>query len=136
MSTAIEDARALPGETVHDQDGQKIGPITHLYALGEDDSVMWVTVEASIGIGDKRQLFVPLARLKHERGELSVPYSAQHVQGSPQVEPVDELSEGDDHALRAYYAIGYADQELRTDNDSYASQVPEAGGLPRRLESP
>ena len=41
---------------------------------------------------------MPLARLKHENDELRVPYSTQHVQGSPEVEPGEELSEGDDQA--------------------------------------
>jgi len=125
MASAIEDVSSLPGETVCDQDGLKIGKVKQLYSAGDEDAVMWVTVETSLGIGNKRLVFIPLARLKHERDELRVPYSAQHVQSSPEVDAGEQLSKGDDQALRDYYAIGLGDQELRTDNDSYAGQVPD-----------
>ncbi len=55
------------------------------------------------------------------------------MQGSPEVEPSDELSDGDDRMLRDYYAVDHADFEQRTDNDSYASRVPDAEGQPRKL---
>src|SRR5690348_12061210 len=116
MASAIEDVGKLPGETVCDQDGAKIGKVKRLYSSGEDGAVMWVTVEASLGIANKREVFVPLARLKQEHDELRVPYSARHVQSAPEIEAGDELSEGDDRALRDYYAIDLADQEVRTDN--------------------
>jgi hypothetical protein len=133
MASAIEDTGSLPGETVCDQDGLRIGKVKGLYSVGDGDSVMWVTIETSLGIGNKREVFVPLARLKHEHDELRVPYSTQHIQGCPEVEPGEELSEGDDQALRAFYSIGFADQELRTDNESYAGQVPDEEGSARRV---
>jgi hypothetical protein len=135
MASAIDDVSSLPGETVSDQDGLKIGKITQLYALGDQDSVMWVTIETSLGIGNERKVFVPLARLKHERGELRVPYSVQHIQSVPEIEPGEELSEGDDRTLRDFYSIDLADQELRTDNESYANRVPDGDGASRRVES-
>jgi hypothetical protein len=133
MASGIDDVRSLPGQTVSDQDGLKIGKIQQLYALGGDESVMWVTIKTSLGIGRDRQVFVPLARLKHEQGEVRVPYSVQHIQSAPEVEPDEELSEGDDRALRDFYSIDLADQELRTDNESYANRVPDEGGAPRRV---
>jgi hypothetical protein len=135
MASAIDDVSTLPGETVSDQDGRKIGKIKHLYSGGEGGAVMWVTVEISLGIGKKREVFVPLARLKHERDELRVPYSYQHIQNAPEVEPERELSEGQDRALRDYYSIDLGDQELRTDNDSYAGQVPEEDGAARQIDA-
>jgi ribosomal 30S subunit maturation factor RimM len=135
MASAIEDVSGLPGETVSDQDGMKIGKIKQLYSAGDGESVMWVTVETSIGIANKREVFVPLARLKHEDEELRVPYTAQHIQSAPEVDADGELSEADDRALRDYYSIDLADQELRADNDSYAGQVPEEQGNPRRIDA-
>lgn len=55
------------------------------------------------------------------------------VQGAPEVEPSDELSEEDDRMLRDYYAIDHADFEVRTDNDSYAARVPDAEGQVRKI---
>lgn len=134
MASAIEDPSSLPGEALSDQYGRKIGEVKHVYGVGDGGSPMWVTVETSAGVGDKRLVFVPLARLKHEQDQLRVPYTLQHIQESPEVEAEDELSEEQDRALRNYYAIGLADQEVRTDNESYAAQVPDAEGQPRRLQ--
>jgi len=114
---------------------RKIGPIKDLYTVHDEDTPMWVSVETTIGIADKRVVFVPIARLKEEDDEIRVPYTAQRVQSSPEVEPEDELSSETDRILRDFYAIDHADQEIRTDNDSYAANVPEAGGEPRKASS-
>lgn len=135
MASAIEDVQSLPGETVCDQDGLKIGKIKQLYSAGDGDAVMWVTVETTLGVGNKRLVFIPLGRLKQERDELRVPYSTQHVQSSPEVEAGEQLLEGDDQALRAFYSIGLGDQEVRTDNDSYAGQVPDGEGPAERIDA-
>ena len=134
MASAIEDPNSLPGETLSDQEGLKIGKVKRLYSVEGGDSVMWVTVETSLGVGKKREAFVPLARIKHEHDKVRVPYSTQHIQKSPEVEAGEELSQGDDQALRAYYSIGFADQELRTGNESYANQVPEEEGTLQQVE--
>lgn len=134
MASAIEDVSSLPGEAVSDQDGNKIGKVKEVYGVGEDGSPMWVTVETSTGVARTRLVFVPLARLKQEHGELRVPYSGQHLLGSPEVSAEGELSSEDERALRDFYAIDLADQEVRTDNESYAAQVPEEEGEARRVE--
>ena len=135
MASAIEDVSSLPGETVNDQDGRKIGEVQEIYAVGDDETPMWVTIESSTGIGVSRIVFVPLARLKKEADEIRVPYSFQHVHDAPEVESEDELSEEDDRALRDYYAIGLADQEMVSNAQSYASQVPDEEEPARRVEA-
>lgn len=136
MPTAspIDDVNALPGKTVHDQLGRKLGEVREIYT--QDGEPMWVTVEVSTGLANSRVVFIPLARLKEEEGTFQVPYSAKHVSDSPEVEAADELSEQDDSALRAYYSVGIGDGELRDENDkSYASRVPEGDG-PVKKASP
>jgi hypothetical protein len=92
---------------------------------GKNDAPMWVTIEVSGTTVGKRLVFVPLARLTQEQGEIRVPYSVTHISSAPEVEADDELSEQDERALRDYYAIDLADQEMRTDNESYANRVPD-----------
>jgi hypothetical protein len=136
MPTAspIEDAAELPGKTVYDVLGQKIGAVREIYV--QDGDPMWVTVESSTGLFTDRLVFIPLARLKEEDGQVRVPYTTRHVNQSPEVDAGDELSEEDDGALRAYYSVGIGDAELRTQNDdSYASRVP-AGEGPVTKETP
>jgi hypothetical protein len=36
---------------------------------------MWITVESSTGLTGSRTIFVPIARVKEEDGEVRVPYS-------------------------------------------------------------
>lgn len=135
MASAIEDVSQLPGEKVKDQEGQNVGEIKEIYAVGENDTPMWVTVEITMGVGEKKLAFIPLARLKHERDEVRVPYSYQHIHEAPEVEPGDELSEEDDRALRDYYSIGLADKEFVDNAQSYASQVPDEEEPARKVEA-
>lgn len=134
MASAIEDVNGLPGETVSDQEGRRIGKVKEIYGIGEDKTPMWVTIESSTGIGKSRILFVPIARLKQEADEIRVPYSFQHIQSAPEIEPGDELSEHDDRALRDFYAIDLADQELRAQSASYAGLVPTDEGRATKVD--
>lgn len=135
MASAIEDVSSLPGETVHDQEGRKLGEVKEIYGVGGDDTPMWVTIETSTGVGRSRLVFVPIARLKQENDQVRTPYSFQHLQDSPEVEASDELSEEDDQSLRNYYAIGLADQEMVQAAQSYASQVPDEHEPAQKIEA-
>lgn len=130
MASAIKDVSSLPGETVHDQEGRRIGKVKEVYGIGESEAPMWVTVEASAS----RMVFIPIARLKQERKQVRVPYSFQHVQSSPEIEPGQELSAEDERALRDFYAIDLADQELRANSESYAGLVPAGEGPAKKIE--
>ncbi|HEY2652276.1 MAG TPA: PRC-barrel domain-containing protein [Solirubrobacteraceae bacterium] len=133
MASAIEDVSSLPGETVHDQEGRKLGKVKEIYVVG-DDTPMWVTVETSTGIGRTRLVFIPIARLKQEHDEIRTPYSFQHLHDSPEVEG-DELSMEDDRTLRGYYGIGLGDMEMVQSAQSYASQVPDEDEPARKVEA-
>ena len=135
MPSAIEDVSSLPGETVCDQEGRKLGEVKEIYAVGESKTPMWVTVETNIGIGRTRLVFIPIARLKHENDEIRTPYSFQHIQESPEIDAGDELSEEDERALRGYYSVGLGDQEIVESAQSYASQVPEEDEPARRTDA-
>jgi hypothetical protein len=88
-------------------------------------------------MGDKRTVLIPLARLKDEDGELRVPYSKDHIGNTPKIDDADTISPECDRALRDHYGIDRADQELRGDNDSYATLVTEdTDGMAQRVEDP
>ena len=137
MTSAVEDVSSLPGKTVHDQMGQTIGKIKDIYAHGGDGDPTWVTIEAQGGgLGSKQTVFVPLARLKQEGDNIGVPYSANHVESCPEIDSERELSEEDERKLRDHYGIDRADQELRSDNKSYATLVPEEEGTAAKVDDP
>jgi hypothetical protein len=129
----IEDVSSLPGKKITDQQGNEVGEICEIYE--QDGDPMWVTVKSSTGMVTDRVVFVPLARLKEEEGELRVPYSTQHIHESPEADPEDELSEEQDRALRDYYAVTLGDEELRDSNDSYAAQVPDSDAPVKKADS-
>ena len=109
----VKNPQELPGRTVYDQLGRKLGPVQQLYAPGGEGDPMWATVETSTGLFHKRVVFLPLARLKEEGGNVQTPYSRQYIEKSPDVEPGDELAPEDDRALRDHYGIDRGDEELR-----------------------
>lgn len=60
---------------------------------------MAVDTKAGIGIGPR--VFIPLAGLEEEDGELRVPYSKSHILDALEVEAEDSISEECDQALRS-----------------------------------
>ncbi len=138
MTAPIDDVSSLPGKKVSDQDEVPIGKVKDIYAIGGDGHPMWVSVEASFGLLNKRCVLVPLARLKDESGNLRVPYSKAHLEQGPQVDDEEEISPELDRRLRDHFGIDRADQELRSDNDSYATLVAddEEEGNATRVEDP
>jgi|SRR5581483_5325188 len=130
MTAPVEDASSLPGKKIVDQDGQGIGEIETLYRSGEGEEPEWLAVDTKISMFKQRTALVPLARVKDESGELTVPYSKQHVFESPEVDASGELSADDERALRDHYGIDRGDDELRNKNDSYAARglSEEPGG--------
>ncbi len=128
MTAPIEDVSSLPGKKISDQAENPLGKVKEIYAT--DGSV-----EMSSGIAKKRTVFIPLARIKDEDGELRVPYSAQRIGEAPEIDDSDGISAECDRKLRDYYGIDTGDQELRRDNKSYATLVHEDGGESQRVEN-
>jgi hypothetical protein len=96
---------------------------------------MWVSVEGSFG-SNKRTVLIPIARLKDEGGDLLVPYSKNHIGEAPEVDDSDGISPDDDRRLRDFFGIGVGDQELRSDNKSYATRVPDEAAESQRVDDP
>jgi hypothetical protein len=133
MTAPIEDVSSLPGKKISDQTENPLGKVKEIYAT--DGYPMWVSVEMSSGLAKKRTVLIPLARIKDEDGELRVPYSAQRIGDAPEIDGSDGISAECDRKLRDYYGIDTGDQELRADNKSYATLVPEEAGEAERVEN-
>src|SRR6185312_6293182 len=120
MTAPIEDVSTLPGKKISDQAENPLGKVKEIYAT--DGYPMWVAVEMSSGLANKRTVFIPLARIKDEDGELRVPYSAQRIGDAPEVDDSDGIS-------------AECDRQLRADNKYYATLVPEEGGESKLVEN-
>jgi hypothetical protein len=134
VTAPIEDVSSLPGKKVSDQEGSSIGKVKEIYAAGGDGQPMWVEIEGSFGTREKRTVLIPLARLKDEGGAIGVPYSKNRIGDCPDVDTSDGVSAESDRELRGYYGIGTGDQELRSDNKSYATLVTDAPGEATRVK--
>jgi PRC-barrel domain len=113
MSAPVKDVSQLPGKTVLDQYDEPIGEISAVYSIGGEGHPTWVTVEFHTDDGDPRTVFIPLARLREEDGDLCVSYSTEQITSSPDVAAADELSEADERALRGYYSDVVDENELQ-----------------------
>ena len=133
MTAPIEDISSLPGKKVSDQQGASIGKVKEIYAA-DSGQPMWVEIEGSFGSRDSRTVLIPLARLKDEGGAIGVPYSKDRIGDCPDVDTSDGISAQSDRELRGYYGIGTGDQELRSDNKSYATLVADDPGEASRVE--
>ncbi len=136
MTEAIENLEELPGRKVHDQEENPIGEVKDVYAKNGDGEAGWVSVEVSSGMAQKKVRLIPLARVKEENGELVVPYSRSRIEDVPEIENSDEITEEEERKLRDHFGIDVADQELRQDNDSYATLVPDGEGTFQKVEDP
>jgi hypothetical protein len=134
MTAPIEDVSSLPGKKITDQEENPIGEVKEIFAT-EDGFPMWVAVEMSQGMSNKRTAFIPLARLKDENGDLRVPYSKSKIAESPEVDGSDGISQECDFQLRGYYGIGTGDQEMWSDNKGYAALVPEESSSAEKADA-
>jgi hypothetical protein len=134
VTAPIEDVSSLPGKKVSDQQGASIGKVKEIYATDGDGQPMWVEIEGSFGTREKRTVLIPLARLKDEDGDIGVPYSKDRIGDCPEVDTSDGVSAESDRELRGYYGIGVGDQELRADNESYATLVTDTPGEASRVK--
>jgi hypothetical protein len=135
VTAPIDDVSDLPGRKVKDQEENPIGKIQEIYAIDGDGDPMWVSLEGSFGSG-KRTVLIPIARLKDEGGDLLVPYSKNHIGDAPEVDGSDGISADDDRKLRDFFGIGIGDQELRSDNKSYATRVADEESEAQRVDDP
>jgi PRC-barrel domain len=135
MTTPIDDVSDLAGKTVSDQEEKPIGEIKEIYALDGDGQPTWVSVETS-GTDENRTVLIPIARLKEEDGELRVPYSRDHINETPEVDTSDGITPECERTLRDHFGIDRGDQELRSDNKSYATLIPAEEGTAKVADDP
>jgi len=135
MTEPVEDVGSLPGKKLIDQVGNPVGKVKEIYAT-DDGYPMWIAVDLAAGLVGKRTAFVPLARIKDEDGQIRVPYSKHRISEAPEVDGDNGISPECDRRLRDYYGIDAADQEMRSDNKSYAARVAENAGASERVDDP
>jgi len=121
MTLSLADVQNLPGATMTDSSGAKIGKVADAYIDADTQTPEWALVHT--GLFGGRESFVPLAQATLNGSELTVPYSKDQVKDAPHAEPDGELSQEEEARLYSHYGLNYT--ESRSD-----SGLPTTGGAP------
>jgi uncharacterized protein (TIGR02271 family) len=97
-------AAALIGGTVVDNDGDKIGSVGQLYVDPSSGQPNWVTVKT--GLFGTSETFVPLDQASAEGDTIRVPYEKAFVKDAPRIEADGPLESDDEQRLYDYYRVG------------------------------
>jgi sporulation protein YlmC with PRC-barrel domain len=98
---ASNNAAALIGSDVIDQDGDKIGTVGHLFVDPSTGQPNWITVKS--GFFGMSHVFVPLDDADVEGESIRVPYAKDFVKDAPHVDTDGPLSPEDEQQLHDYY---------------------------------
>jgi sporulation protein YlmC with PRC-barrel domain len=134
---ASNNAAALVGSDVIDQDGDKIGTVGHLFVDPSTGQPNWITVKS--GFFGMSHVFVPLDEADVEGDSIRVPYAKDFVKDAPHVDTDGPLSPEDEQQLHDYYR-GVREPELPTvsgeSTSGAAGASTEADGRTETVASP
>jgi uncharacterized protein (TIGR02271 family) len=103
----IAEARGAP---VYDAAGEKIGTVEEVFHDIDTNRPEWVGIGTGF-FGTKRVL-VPLESAELKDDGLHVPYSKDHIKGSPDIDS-DEISEETEQELYSYYQLAPTPERAR-----------------------
>lgn len=117
---STQQVRELPGATVYDADGSKIGKIGQVFLDDYTGDPKWVAVKT--GMFGTSESFVPLASAAiPNQGEVTVPVRKDQVKEAPRIDPSKEhLSETEEAELYRYYGMSGDGQAGTTGSPSAA----------------
>jgi hypothetical protein len=101
--TGLDEALGWRGETLHDQDGNRIGTIEEVYLDADSKEPEWALVHIGrLGTG---RSFVPLRDATSGEGGPRVPFAKALVEDAPAVDPDGEVSRREEAELYAHYGL-------------------------------
>lgn len=122
MAHDLDTVLGWRGSTVLDRDGEKIGALKELY-LDQDDRPEWGAVHT--GLFGLRQTFVPLSDARPVEGGIQLPFTKDHVNDAPGVDPDAQLSRDEENRLYGHYERETLPDDPRIDDpDRGEAPVP------------
>jgi uncharacterized protein (TIGR02271 family) len=97
------------GQTLLDNDGEKIGTIEEIYLDTDTDQPEWALVKT--GLFGGKGTFVPLQQANPRGDGVQVPFEKGHVKDAPNIEPDGELSRSEERRLYEHFGLGYGDTQ-------------------------
>ena len=99
-----QNIQALDDSTVIGTDGSEIGTVGQVYTDNDTGQPSWVTVKT--GWFGSKESFVPLDSATIDGDTIRVPYDKDMINGGPNYDAGEPLSETDEQDLYSYYGIG------------------------------
>jgi hypothetical protein len=107
----LEEALGWRGETLHDEEGQRIGTIEEVYLDADSHEPEWALVHTgALGTG---RAFVPLRDAKGGEDGPSVPFAKGLVKDAPSVDPDGQLTKREEAELYRHYGMDASPAGLR-----------------------
>ena len=103
------DIRTWEGETLYDNDDQKIGEITDIYLDRKTGEPEWLAVKT--GWFGTNISFVPLQMARRDDEGVHVPYDKALVKDAPNVRADGELSPEEERRLYDHYSMDFGDYD-------------------------
>jgi uncharacterized protein (TIGR02271 family) len=103
----LQDVQSMRGQTLHDNDGDKIGEIADIYLDRHTGEPEWLAVKT--GFFGSNLSFVPIREARSGDGNVTVPYEKAKVKDAPNVDADGELSEDEERRLYQHYGLEFGD---------------------------
>jgi uncharacterized protein (TIGR02271 family) len=97
------------GQSLLDNDGEKVGTIEEIYLDTGTDQPEWALVKT--GLFGGKGTFVPLQQANPTGDGVQVPFEKDHVKDAPNIEPDGQLSQSEERTLYEHYGLGYDDSQ-------------------------
>jgi hypothetical protein len=99
----LEEALGWRGETLHDEEGQRIGKIEEVYLDADSKEPEWALVRTGrLGTG---RTFVPLRDAASGEDGPTVPLAKDLVDDAPGVDPDGQISKREEAELYRHYGM-------------------------------
>jgi PRC-barrel domain len=99
----LDEALGWRGETLHDEDGQRIGTIEEVYLDADSRAPEWALVHTGrLGTG---RSFVPLRGAQAGDAGPRVPFAKGLVEDAPAVDPDGQVSKREEAELYRHYGL-------------------------------
>src|SRR3712207_1853255 len=109
----IQDVQTWQGQTLYDNDNDKIGEIVDIYLDRQSGEPEWLAVKT--GLFGSNLSFVPLREASGSGDGVRVPYEKALVKDAPNVQADGELSPEEEQRLYQHYSLEFGNFDYDKD---------------------
>jgi uncharacterized protein (TIGR02271 family) len=106
MAQHREDVLSWRGQTLYDNDADKVGKIEEIYLDQQTNEPEWAVV--TTGLFGTKQTFVPITDATRTDDGIRVPFTKSQVKDAPGIDPDGALSHEEERQLYGHYGRDYA----------------------------